>query len=378
VKVLERYVLKEMVAPFFGALAFLTFLLLLDRIFDLLDLLLRKGVPGRDVLELFVLALPSIFSLTVPMAVLVSVLVAFGRLSGDFEIIAIKSSGIPVRRILLPPLLLAVFIFLLLVPFDSYILPEANHRMKNLVLDIHQMKPALKIKAGQFNKIDRFRIYTKEKDDRTSTLYDVKIQEITEDGRLRTIIAKRARLRTRGDILEVALYDGEIHEAEGKEVEEYRRISFREHLLRIPFESGLRRRERSFRTDREMSIEMLLKSIEDTKRELRELKRRERSREEFLKRKIRKFLVEVHKKFALPFASIVFVLFGLPISILNRDKGYGTAIGLSFPIFTLYYVFLVGGESLAEKGLMAPWLAMWLPNAILFFAAIFLLKRSEK
>lgn len=377
-KVLDRYFLREMVSPFLGALSFLTMMLLLDRIFDLMDLLLRKGVPGKSVLELLLLALPSILALTVPMAVLVSVLVGFGRLSGDFEIIALNSLGISIKRILVAPLLSGFLMFGAMVVFSNYVLPEANHRLKNLILDIHQMKPSLEIRAGIFNAIDRYRLYFESKDDRTSTLFDVKIQEVLEDGGLRTIVAQKAKLDSKGDVLVITLWNGEIHEAKGARREEYRKLGFQEHILRIPIETGLRRKERKYRSDREMSAQMLVKAIRDAEKELESTKRLEDPRKQFLTRKIRKFWVEVHKKFSLPFASVVFVLFGLPIAVMTRDKGYGTAFGLSFPIFTLYYVFLVAGESIAEKGSLSPGLAMWLPNILLLALGTFLLMRSER
>lgn len=376
-KVLDRYLLKGLVLPFLGALSFLTMMLLLDRIFDLMDLLLKRGVSLRNVFELLVLALPSILALAVPMGVLVAVLVSYGRLSGDFEIIAMKALGISVKRIMLAPLVASFIVFLTMVAFNNYVMPKANHRLKNLILDIHQMKPSLEIKAGIFNMIDRYRLYFKRKDDKTSTLFDVKIQEIPEEGGLRTIVAEKAKLRSQGGTLVVTLFNGEVHEAIGSRKEEYRKLRFKEHILRIPVGSGLSRRERAYRSDREMTVEMLLHEIRKTKRELMATNVAEKTRKEFLERKIRKFMVEVHKKFALPFASVVFVLFGLPIAVMTRDKGYGTAFGLSFPIFTLYYVFLVGGESVADKGILDPGIVMWLPNLLLLILGIFLLKRSE-
>ncbi len=377
VKILDRYLIKGLVMPFLGSLSFLTMMLLLDRVFDLMDLLLKRGVPGRIVLELLLLVLPSIFALTVPMGVLVAVLVNFGRLSGDFEIIAMKSLGISIKRMMMGPLFVSILVFVSMVAFNNYVLPEANHRLKNLIMDIHQMKPALDIKAGIFNVIDRYRLYFKSKNDRTSTLYDVKIQEIPEGGGLRTIIAKRAKLLSEKGLLIVKLFDGEVHEAIGEKKEEYRKLRFDQHVIRIPFNTGLNRRERAYRSDREMGVTMLLEEIKKTKKELLETHKEEKTRMEFLQRKIRKFWVEVHKKFSLPFASVVFVLFGIPIAVMTRDRGYGTAFGLSFPIFTFYYVLLVGGESLADKGLVSPWFAIWFPNILLLILGAFLIKRSE-
>ncbi len=92
-KILKRYILKEHIAPFFIALMVVTFVLLSDRIIDLLNLIIEKKLPWQTVFEVFGLSLPYMLALSIPMAVLVATILAFGRMSVDREIVAIKSNG---------------------------------------------------------------------------------------------------------------------------------------------------------------------------------------------------------------------------------------------------------------------------------------------
>lgn len=374
-KTLDRYILREIIPPFFGGLGVLTFMLLIDRIFDLMDLLVKKGLPITTVGEVFLLALPFIFAMTVPMAVLISVLMAFGRLSQDFEILAVKSLGVCLSRVIKLPLLFAFVVFVGMSIFNNTVLPESNHRFKNLMIDIYQKKPAAQIKKGVFTQIGNFLIYVKNKDERTSRIEDVMISEKLPDGKVRTIIAKEGVIRhLPGDIILLELKNGEIHEAEGERKEFYRRLTFDEHRIKIKLDSELKRKERTYRGDREMSAKMLYQAIKKEKSELARLKEAGTALKEFKKRRIYRLTVELHKKFALPFAAIVFVILGAAIAVRAGRGGYSTAFGIAFLVFTLYYTFLTGGEELADRGILNPVIAVWFANFFFGILGLYFLK----
>jgi lipopolysaccharide export system permease protein len=377
-KALDKYIFKEILPPFFGGLGVLTFMLLIDRIFDLMDLLVKKGLPLSTVGEVFILALPFIFAMTVPMAVLIAVLIAFGRLSQDFEILAMKSLGISLVRILKTPLIFSFIVFVGMCIFNNTILPESNHRFKNLMIDIYQKKPAAQIKKGVFTQLGNFLIYVKNKDERTSRIEDIMISEKLPDGRVRTIMAEEGIIRyLPGDILVLELKNGEIHEAEGERKEFYRRLTFEQHRVKIKLNSELKRKERAYRGDREMSAKMLYEAIKKEKEELAKLKNAGEPLKKFKRRRIYRLMVELHKKFALPFAAIVFVILGAPIAVRAGRGGYSTAFGIAFLVFTLYYTFLTGGEELADRGILNPVLAVWFSNFFFGLLGIYFLKKMR-
>ena len=135
-KILERYILKEHVSPFFISLLVVTMVLLIDRVIDLLDLIIEKRLPASIVVELFGLSLPYMLALSIPMAVLVATILAFGRMTVDRETIAMKSSGINVYSMVRPLVAVAILLTGLMVYFNHWFLPQTSSRVNLLTLRI--------------------------------------------------------------------------------------------------------------------------------------------------------------------------------------------------------------------------------------------------
>jgi lipopolysaccharide export system permease protein len=424
--ILSRYVLKEHVGPFVFALALLTFVLMMNHILRIFDLILGKGVPTGIVLELFALILPFTFAVTVPMAVLVATLMAFGRLSGDNEITAIRASGVSFYAILRPVVLAAMLVAGALMYFNEFVLPEANHRYAALYADITRKKPTVEIRPGVFiDEFDGYNILIDRIDERTSRIYGVTIYEQTPaGGPPRTILAARGTLRVlpEKDLLQITLEDGEIHEVDPEKPQAYRRVFFQRNLISIPgVNTQLIRHGREYRSDRELPSRQMLATVADLRRETADSKSRilaliherlranlnlpladaaaveldeeenlsttgerlfslklqnERRRWDAKKYDMNRYLVEVHKKFSVPCACAVFVLLGAPLGVAARRGGVALGLGLSLGFFVVYYVFLIGGEEIADRGMLPPLLAMWLPNVVLGTAGMYLTART--
>ncbi len=376
-KKLDDYVVKEHLLPFLGGFSVLTIIMILDRVFDLLDLFLRKGIKLVIVLKVFLYSLPFIIALTVPMAVLISTLMAFGRLAQDFEIMAMKSFGISLKRILVGPVIFGFLIFVLMSIFNNTVLPESNHRLKNLLIDIHEKKPVAQIREGVFTSIENFLIYVRRKNEKTSEIKDVMIQQILEDGRVRTIFAKKGRIVSEPRRLVFYLENGEIHETEGAKKENYRVIRFRQQVITVPVNYELIMHQREYRGDREMSAPMLYARILSLKKEIKRFGKKDPGKVKFMKKRISQLWVEIYKKFSIPFAAIAFIIMGAPIAVMTRKSGFSTAFGFSFLLFMFYYIFLVGGEELADRAIIPPLIAIWFPNILFIGIGLYLLKREE-
>ena len=144
-RILERYVLREHLFPFLLGFSVVIFLLTLDFMFELVDLAVGKGVNVGVVLELFALSLGWMCALAFPCAVLIACLATFGRLSQDNEIAAMRSNGVNLARIIAAPLLAAAVLAVLLVLFNNYVLPETNHALYNLMVDVSRKRPTAQI-----------------------------------------------------------------------------------------------------------------------------------------------------------------------------------------------------------------------------------------
>lgn len=431
---LSLYVLGRHVGPFFFAILVITFLFIMDLLIDYIDLFLGKGISLGVVTEVFLLSLGWMVALTVPMSVLVATVMAFGGLSGRNEITAMKSAGVSIYQIIAPPLLLSVLLAYGLVEFNNRVLPESNHRLAGLLVDIHRKRPALAIKQGMFNDVQGHTIRVERLNAKTSEIGGVTIQRKAPGEETETIVAETGRLEfsAGGDVLTLYLRDGEIHGVDEKSPDRYHRIAFETHTIRITdIGSDLVRSEKKTRGDRELSAGDMQERVRGYRREVEEIRnehrtmvhshlaarfgvlgfrgppapegrgepegvalaRRNYAREirntatrfggaagkfDDRERQIRKYMVEVHKKYALPVACVVFVLVGAPLGVRAHRGGLGVGVGFSIFFFVVYYLFLIGGEKLADRGFVPPAAAMWAANGIIGAAGIVLVVRSTK
>jgi lipopolysaccharide export system permease protein len=429
VRIIHSYILRLHLVPFLLGFGVVTFILMMDLIFDYLDLLVTRGVGAWVVLQLFLLSLGWMIALSVPCAVLVATLMTFGRLSQDNEVTALRSSGVNMASVLVGPLAAAGVLTVALMGFNSAVLPETNHSFLNLLIDIGRMRPTVKLQEGAFiNDFPGFSILVQSINPRTNELRGVTLYQQNAAGRPTTILAKRGRLAYTPDghtaVLE--LFDGEIHEipAEEGEIRRYRRLLFNRHVIYLQGAGGiLERSVRQSRTDREMSTATLLGELRAVREQYASSlgSKRERlarlgadssvtrwldpqrysfaeraqlavggwlhrddpleaasarspewrseialwrAEQDALRRRMAGLAVEVHKKFSLPAACVVFVLVGAPLGMRVRRAGPAVAF-LSIGFFVFYYMCLVGGEELANRLLIPPGFAMWLPNLVL-------------
>jgi len=428
-KKLQVYTIREFIPPFFLSAAIFTFVMLLDKLLDLLDMIVGKGVPVRTVVEVFLLLLPSMVAVVIPMGVLAGVLMAVGRMESDLEITAMKASGVSIFTIMRPLMATAVFLAAVMVLFNNFVLPDANHLAKNLLLDIGTMRPAARIIPGMFiDDIENYRIIVEDKDDLTGELSNVVIHERIPGSPGRTITALRGRMEpVSANRFRLLLSDGQMHELADDGA--YRKLDFTEYTVEVTRSEELVRQDREGRGDRELSA-MQMRSMIDSLRtgmtaltdSIRILGRAplesivsgvamtgrggdfppadsldERTRfnlarnflaqlssdsrllldrQVAMERSISRYSVEIEKKYSIPFACIVFVLLGVPLGLSTRKGSAGMALGVSLLVILLYYLFLIAGEHLADRRMMPAFLSMWLPNIILTVAGVLLTARS--
>ncbi len=403
--ILKRYVLKEHLAPFMISLAVVTFILLTDRIIDLLNTIIEKKLDIGTIVNLFALSLPFMLALSIPMAVLVATILAFGRMTVDREVLAIKSGGINVYRMITPLLIAAFALTGLMIYFNHWFLPESNHKLKNLMVRIAYYKPMTAIKAGEYTHLMDYTVFVRENNE--SELRDILIYDRSQTRFPQTVIAKSGHIiqMDKGNSMQITLNQGEMHVRNEKEKDKYQVREFDSYVINLRnLGTTLDTFETGYRSDREMSIHQLLSDIQKNKTELAKhriesdnLAQRlhalgtgnDSERRRFLVMKqisddrikeldicIRSLQVEYHKKFALSFAVIIFVLIGIPLGLMTRSSGIGMAFSVSALIFLIYYVALNAGEQIADRGYMSPFIAMWMSNFVFLALTIVLIIAS--
>ena len=415
--ILSRYVLRTHIPAAAAGLAIFYFVLSMDFIVDYLNLFIAKGVPGMAVLEGFLLSLAWMTVMAVPMAVMVAVLTAFGRLSGDNEITAAKATGVNVFALIAPVLIVSVIVGLGLFWFGNHMLPAANHRLKVLLVDIHRIRPLATIEPGILTELPGgYTILVDKLDPRTSEVFGVRIHRQEGGEPLQTIVAERGHISSErhDNFVRLELLDGEIHEVDPDDATRFNRLLFERHVINIEKgPSELVRSDGTRRGDRELSLadlgsriagrrenaaaartkladgleahlEGILDLADGTARlplsaEVRATRiRMLRGAESDLRaqasslRQVRRLEVEYHKKLSIPFACVVFVLVGAPLGIRSKRGGVGLGAGTGILFFLIYYLFLVGGEQLGDRGLVTPFWAMWAPNVVFGGLGLFL------
>ena len=351
-RTVDRYLIKELLPPFALGLLLFTFFLLIDKIFDLTELLVNKGVPARMVGMLLVYILPAFLVLTIPMAFLLAILVCFARLSGDMEIVALKAAGVSPARLLRP--LLGCGLLASVVTFFLFVeaVPWGNLSFKQLVFQILQTRASTGIRERVFNDaFGHFVIYVEEISPSQVGLRGLFISDDRDPALSRIITAKEGRLlsneATKG--ITLRLLDGIVHEMDAKTLATYRQVAFAIYDLTLAIENPLVAAAQAPKGDREMTLSELQETAAIVVR---------------AQGNPNPFLVEWHKKFAIPVACLVFALVGLPLGIRAHKGGKPAALVVALAILLLYYIGLTLGEDLGDRGYVWPWLAMWVPNLV--------------
>tara|TARA_Y100000389_G_scaffold39147_1_gene33524 strand:+ start:59 stop:1408 length:1350 start_codon:yes stop_codon:yes gene_type:complete len=444
---LNKYLVKQSFVPFILSVGVITTVLFLQFLIRAVDRFLGKGLDLFTILEYLYLNLAWIIALSVPMSLLISSVMTYGRMSQQNEITALKSAGINLFNIIKPAIWFGSFIGLLLCLFNNFILPDMNYNARLLARDIYQKKPELTIEPGYFvDMIPQYTMIVNEMDGKD--FKDVKIFSKNTTAEQTTIYAKRGALESSGGIITVNLYDGEIHEIDLENYDHYRKIKFGTHQIIISMQDLLlNRTSESSRTDREMKVPAMIKKIQQNKVSIKQIEERihqvkmaigisissemslsdileniedlkkndssnsqndrdyknsvsrseneksERIRSlnnnarqfknEFMlienyQKNNNKYLVEIHKKFTLAVACILFTLVGAPLGILVKKGGITIASALSIAFFLVYYILLIWGEQLADRALLNPAVGSWMPNIILLLVGLIILFLSNK
>jgi LPS export ABC transporter permease LptF/LPS export ABC transporter permease LptG len=361
VRILDRYIWKELLFPFGLGIFVFTFLLLIDKIFDLTDLIINKGVPVHLVALLLAYLLPAFLVLTIPIGFLLAILVAFGRLSADMEIVAFKAAGISPLRLLQPVAVFGAATTLLTGFLMIEALPRANYAFKSLIFDILRTQASVGLKERIFNDtFGNFVIYVEEMATDQVGLRNVFVADERNPEELRVVTAREGRLISDevNRRVTLRLINGTLHETVPRTFQKYRQVMFRLYDLTLTLENPLVRAGEAPKGDREMSIAELQAHATDAAR---------------AGANSNPFLVELHKKYAIPTACLVFAVVGVPLGIRTHRGGRWAAFVVLLPIVLFYYVFLTVGEQLGDRQRIPAWAAMWTPNLAVGGLGLYLL-----
>ena len=362
-KILRTYLLKELLHPIGMAMVLFTFVMLVGNLVKLTDLLINKGVSPLAILQMFGLLVPTLLSYTVPMAILTGTLLAFGKLSSDREILAMKASGISFLSIASPILMVGFLVSVALVPVNTQIVPWSHYATRQLLLDIGIRNPTAFLEAGTFIKeFKPYILFVYRVDG--NKMSKIRIYEPRDNGPTRTIVAERGEFipvpKERRVLLK--LYDGSADEPDPREPSKFYKLEFKSYSMNLNLKEG-KDPKKLDRKPKDMSPEQLDQEAD-------------RLREAGIDPvPIR---IEAHRRVAMAFSPFAFMVVGLPLAITTRRAQKSIGLGLSILIFLGYYLFLVIGQGMAQKGTLDPGIALWLGNIVMFTLGAVLLWRSAR
>ncbi len=397
-KILTRYILKEMLGPTALGFGFYTFIILMRQLFDLAGLIIRRSLPASTVVHLLYLSLPNIVVLTVPMSLLFGILIAVGRLSSDSEIIAMRASGISARTIFRPVFLFSFGAFLLNLYLMNVLLPRGNSDLQTLRAELYTSGVETEVRPRVFyDEYENLVIYVHDVDRRTGQWKGVFVADSRSDESKEPLTTVQAVKQSRNEANAVAfasqqrtgqkvivaeignlsivkpgkqiwlnLRNAESHFWDPRKPDRYDLNRNAVQRMRLPDRyPGGDASTRYIRSFREMNLRELV--------EQERMLAKTPDREAYWAAK-----VQIHKMFSIPFACLVFGVLGLPLGITNRRGGKSSGFSLSIAIILVYYVMINNGEHLAVTGRLSPALAMWTPNVLLLAVGIYLLNRVNR
>jgi len=376
----DRYLLKEIFPPFFIGLLVSSFVLLMNQILLLSDLFISKGVTFQATLRILIYLLPSVLAFTIPMAVLMGFLGGLSRLSSDSEIMAFKTLGISSKRLLLPILYFSFLGWVLSSFLAFYLAPRSNHKWVQTIYDFVLTKVKLEIKPREFDEsIPGAVIYIQdinEEEWQNAFIYFSYPQDEP-----RVILAKKGRLKFYPEMKRATLElrNGTIHSYPLSEREKYRVTTFRQLEEEIDVEGFFSSFSHKKRV-REKDIKELFSSIAVIRGEMDKFDQ-QRKDSVILWQKRREYIshwIEVHKKFALPFACFIFAFLSLPLGAFTTKGGRTSGFTISIGIILLYYILITAGEKLAMDAKVSPAMGMWGPNILLLVGGVYLFVKSFK
>ena len=371
-RIISRYVLKEVFTFFSISLLTFTGLLLTVRMLRLTSLIVNRGVELAQIAKVFLAIIPTFLEIALPMATLLGVMLAFARMCGDSEMVVLRASGISLLKFLVP-----IGIFAAAVGstglFVSFVLRHWGFStLSTALFEIASSKSTSGLTEGVFNKIGQLTLYAEKIDYQSGDLSKVIVDDKRNDTQRKVVVAQRGKIVAdeQTQTLSLLLGEGVVHETDG---ENYSRTAFQSNSLSVnPME--LKEDAKKGAVARELPGPELLRLADYYKQQLRstdsdaiEVSGQTLTRKELLK-KFRRAKIEYGQRLSLPYASVVMAFVGMALGIMSprtqRTWGAGFAATLGLVVFILYYSVFSIGLTLADSGALKVWIALWAPNIL--------------
>ena len=334
-KILRTYILNEFLTAFILSIFILTFVMILGNMIKVTELIITKGVPLAISAKLFMYLIPYLFTFILPIATLSATMLSLGRLSSDNELIAMRTSGLSLMRILTPVFIVSIALSLFCVLLNNNIIPEAHHKSRETLIQLGTKNPTAALEAGTFiTTFEKFIIFIYQIDG--NKFSNIRIYEPQGPEKPpRTIIAKHGEfiVLPEKNLLKLKLIEGISDEINPRDPENFYKLKFKQYFMNIDFKKMETRKVDKKAKDmtlvelREQLAKFQSENIETTPIHL-----------------------EINKRAALSFACIIFAVMGAPLAIVTNRREKSINLALAFVVVALYYLIFIGCEALGAHG----------------------------
>ncbi len=351
-RLLYTYLLNQVLAPFYASLVILTSILFLSKLIPILDIILDYNIGLGDFFRLYAYFTPQLMLFSLPMSSMMGVVLGITMINNENELMVLKASGVSLFRMLPPVILVALSTALLTGVFSTYLMPAAKKAKVELAFQLAKEKIESSIPEKRFSEsLGDIVLYADNIDPKTQTWKGIYISDMRDPGHPVTIISETGVISTdssRGTF-SISLHNGVLNRTAVNSVQT---IDFKGYDMNLPLESPTSNPLAKVDASTMLQDELLAEADRMGKN----------SREASV------YLIEFHKRLALPVSCFILTLLGFPLGFLSGPRHRTIGIPLGLAVFILYYVLLTGAQILSKSLLLPFGVAMWLPN--LFFLVL--------
>ncbi len=347
-RILRNYILRECILPFIISIGVLTCVFLLGYLPQLADKVINRGVSLTAIGQVFLYYIPLLLGYTLPISCLTMIILTFGRLSADNEILAMRASGIYLRRVITPLVMVGLILSLLLFILNDRVIPNAYNQQNVILKETGFQNPGALLEAGTFiNAFEGYIIFIYRLDG--NKMYNVRIYQPQPDGKpTRTIIAQEGEFAAAptNDTIKLKLVNGTSDEMDFRNPDTFYKLNFETSFITLDMSKTKKKIEKK---PKAMTLKELQKKIEDLRTLFVDTSPLE---------------TEYYRKITWSFTPLLFILAGLPLGIITHRREKTANLLYAMLFAAPYFLLSLGCQALAGQGITPPALTMWMPNII--------------
>ena len=373
-RVLNKYIIYDFLITFTMTVMIFTFIMCVGAVVKAIDLLSR-GVSGWFILEVFSYNIPFILTFSIPISVLTTILLQFGRMSFDGEITAMKACGLSMWQIVSPIVLLSIGLSIFCFYLHNSLSPKSHFAQRKVLVKVGMEEPVNLLEEGRFVKdFPGLMVYIAKRDGQK--VHDIVVYEMNDEGSVvRNIRAKSGELKAdkTNQVMLIDLYDVRIDQPDKNHPLDPSRSRFlnaQHYPVRLDISDLLDDGKITKKTP-DMTYMELIHAIRDVRGAFPDIEN-----DDLLKQRM-KMVVELHERLALSLSCFAFAMLGIPLGLISRRRESSIGIGISLMVVFLFYFFIIIADSLVKSPEWHPDLIVWIPIIIAEVVGLVLLEKSN-